>query len=1311
MKKIISLLLVILLEMNVLSVYADGAEPMSEIMTQEDVFGGRVTFYKSNVEFDTNNFNSETRYIEYADFATEDDYILTMNMKQKEVQEYEYGYIQISVGSDYVRFFPQNGTINYLSNPDYNWTQHDRQYSYAWANDTETLYNLYFSRIGNEFTFAIKKFEEESYLGFTVISSEANTAPFRLNSFCHGAIITDIKGYFPSEPCFYDDFEAGLGNWKVKDYSMQWNDGFLESVYTDGNLNRSEIDGNSKYMYEDISMMIRFKLGSENGWAGIQIYNESGRITELLLRKGGITHLESSESHVCSYNFKTDMLYDLCFAVKENEYKVYIKPVDSKSYTLCGMWDRINQDKFNVAFTTDGYMQLAVDCVSIYEYTNSDLYFIQKPMTVWAGESIKFEAAYNGTEALSYIVQDEGTAVIGSDGRLYGVEAGYTELQVTDGTLTVTVPVKVIRNAEEISLSTSKLALKTGEAVNIELSISPGDAAPRETVWSSSDETVVSLRGNSNTARTICANTEGTAVITVKTLNGISAEATVAVYDSYESAGTENNLFRVGESHVIPDTLNGMHKVSNSYSEQLYDAYNSLFVGSVRSPYGTDRTLDEVVYPYKEMNYPLVVCLEDFAAAGIDELIDQVDALVAATGNTAPYIEMGNEVNAIGISVEEYAEKCKSFYTCVKHKYPDAKIGIVEVGDDLWLQGVTDWGNVISLYSQYFDAVILHNYVTFNNMKHYTSSTMMSSIYQYNELLKNSIYRIASKYPDKEIWVTEYGHLDLVAFNTGNLSERNRFSIGKTVGVGISNAILLLDMAESNKVSFANYHTLFDSQGFGLIQDNVKLPGYYLFEQIGRIMKENNYFWRLDPVDVKRHNGSYNIAGIRTLSEGSFDETDSWGFGNKDKINKIIIVNKTSKEQTYTLKDYKLKRLWEYGSENPLDSFLHGIESYMSIPNNIPVPVEYINENYVYEISLPPYTMVICDAEKTGEFLTVSANIAEGEKNVPVDSVIETEFSMPVALYSADFSLTYGEEPVNILVEEKSGKYLITPEKLLYNTEYTLKINVSNNGKSEYTLNFKTTELEPWDYFENDERVYFIAAQGWELLEGQSVIKGRSDSQYITSAKDYDDFVLTFKAKKSGSGTLAVNVRDVVLEFSDNVVWCNGDSIGSNVFSHTAFTAEEGINVKLVAYGTSVTVFVKNESDYRYIKIGEILTADTEKAPVEFKVSGCEISVSDIFVKSNKLVRVEYSQSISDKKIPLWRVLKGKTKMEINVDNTIDHKIFLATYADGEMISAEASMNAALASGIMDSGSQYLQKLLIWTEDCKPLYSAVKNKR
>ena len=130
----------------------------------------------------------------------------------------------------------------------------------------------------------------------------------------------------------------------------------------------------------------------------------------------------------------------------------------------------------------------------------------------------EMELAYKNGH--SWIVSDQKIAAKDFPmeiGKAYVVSGSWDGTKVTIGEVTTIEPTA-------ITLDQSKLTIKVGKTITLTPTVEPADATNKNVTWSSSDETVATVSDG-----VVTGVKAGTAEITAKTANGLTAKATVTV--------------------------------------------------------------------------------------------------------------------------------------------------------------------------------------------------------------------------------------------------------------------------------------------------------------------------------------------------------------------------------------------------------------------------------------------------------------------------------------------------------------------------------------------------------------------------------------------------------------------------------------------------------------------------------------------------------------------------------------------------------------------------------------------------------------
>lgn len=180
------------------------------------------------------------------------------------------------------------------------------------------------------------------------------------------------------------------------------------------------------------------------------------------------------------------------------------------------------------------------------------------------------EACYNG---ITYNVINKDIANISGKNKLLGVQAGQTQMSITQNEERISVPVYIFEReknieAEKITLAPDQATIKINQTIVINGIISPSDTTNKSIMWTSSNPTIATV----NSKGEVIGHKEGKTTITAQTSNGKKASATITVTKSQsytisyipgtslEVAGTMNpTMHTVG---TIAKTSNNAYKLS-----------------------------------------------------------------------------------------------------------------------------------------------------------------------------------------------------------------------------------------------------------------------------------------------------------------------------------------------------------------------------------------------------------------------------------------------------------------------------------------------------------------------------------------------------------------------------------------------------------------------------------------------------------------------------------------------------------------------------------------------------------------------------
>lgn len=150
---------------------------------------------------------------------------------------------------------------------------------------------------------------------------------------------------------------------------------------------------------------------------------------------------------------------------------------------------------------------------------------------------------------------NENIATVNAEGVVTGISVGDASIVVTtmDGnfsdTMTITVTPISVKSVRIISGTDGKMTIGMGSNYALTYEVLPADAANKNTIWTSSDETIVGIQGTA----LIIGNAPGVATVTVTTEDGGFQASLEVTVDGGESLYDLSN----------PDSLNTQKKIIN----------------------------------------------------------------------------------------------------------------------------------------------------------------------------------------------------------------------------------------------------------------------------------------------------------------------------------------------------------------------------------------------------------------------------------------------------------------------------------------------------------------------------------------------------------------------------------------------------------------------------------------------------------------------------------------------------------------------------------------------------------------------------
>ncbi|MCU6794183.1 S-layer homology domain-containing protein [Paenibacillus sp. WQ 127069] len=407
--------------------------------------------------------------------------------------------------------------------------------------------------------------------------------------------------------------------------------------------------------------------------------------------------------------------------------------------------------------------------------------------------------------------------------------------------------------------------------------------------------------------------------------------------------------------------------------------------------------LNDIFKSPNELNLPSTFVL-NVAYQSVEDIIDEVQQ-IRSLSQQPIRIEMGNEfyLNHYGNafpSVTNYVYKARQVYTAIKHIDPTIKVGIVIL--DKWQETIIvgnpdahkpndpldlvdtahnryvrweEWNRTIAANPDCYDAVIPHEYTGIHDLDNLTQEKFMDFLAVNNENRYQLIKAQSEQFPNKEIWITEYGGISGLIFGgETNLTEKGRIHLGKTPAFAMHYMERFLNFIKTGKVQISAYHCLIDNQFFGVVQDRfdannkagmVVLPPYYTFREIGKLLKENEYYY-----DMNMTTGDYRMMNNVMPADYIYgkdlkvNDVGAWGLGDENGVKTVVFSNRTNKEIEVSLPGEQMMPIWSYGGDPVPDFLVNDYTIWRQEPKSNPYPTIPVDP-FSTTTTLKPYTMTV----------------------------------------------------------------------------------------------------------------------------------------------------------------------------------------------------------------------------------------------------------------------------------------------------------------------------------------------------------------
>ncbi len=257
----------------------------------------------------------------------------------------------------------------------------------------------------------------------------------------------------------------------------------------------------------------------------------------------------------------------------------------------------------------------------------SQVIFNKASITLEVGDTDEINAfvlPQNATDEFLFWTTSNPNVVTVSEGRITAVKAGtatitaYSSNGITATcTVTVKAPASEIIEVSRIVLNSSSLSLEAEESYTLSATAYPSNATDPSISWESSNEAVAIV-----TNGRVIALSEGTAIITASSSNGITATCTVTVeaedfvFEEYGSGYALVGYTGTDTSIVVPSTYKGKNVVAIG-SQSGGNGFNRNYdIVSITLP-STIKEINASAFAYcsslEEINIPSCVSIGDNA--------------------------------------------------------------------------------------------------------------------------------------------------------------------------------------------------------------------------------------------------------------------------------------------------------------------------------------------------------------------------------------------------------------------------------------------------------------------------------------------------------------------------------------------------------------------------------------------------------------------------------------------------------------------------------------------------------------------------
>ena len=1042
---------------------------------------------------------------------------------------------------------------------------------------------------------------------------------------------------------FSDTFDDGSMLWELTNMSIS--NGNLKTTFSGSDMCSAKLKGAAESYWSDYELSLCFSIPEyAGGWVQLHIGAEN-----FIIRPSGIwDYSTGKEIYLTKLKLENDIYYTL--KVYSNNGKVRIELYNGDKKEAEAVYTNIAERKKGVLRFITFVSHLTIDSVTVKETTES-IKVNKKIVSLGVAEKLTLSAS---AETERWYSSDENIATVDSDGNVTAVKKGVAQITVIGKNgETDTCNVVVYVKPESAYFTYDLSVLHEGENYGIGLKLLPADADNGCIVWTSTDSDVLQVAGNMNSRKSLIAKRKGSAVINVDTIDGIRlASCPIMVFDNTAKSNNQTGYAVLSATgRKISDLLFGVHCPSPDKLGTEEKALVTNFGFDFLRTFSADPLNENIYETANENNIPVVIGLNVMNKT-IDRLVSEVEAMHNnLNNNDTIYVELGNEVynNIWDPSfVDEYINKCTNISGALREyaKNNNFKIKIAaciltnEFSSFPKTNLLGIWNDKIAQNSDFYDALVVHNYTAFENCDGMTQGDAMKYMYGHNEYTRRTFQKYEELFPGKEFWYTEYGNLINDVFSNSDRSERGRLQFGNSVGVALANMEKLLDMAAYG-IDMSSYHCLIDVQGFGIVGPNMfKYPTYYTFEECAKLFKECDYIYSTDAVYS-------NTEYLRKYLSNEYNDVGVWGLGDENTVKYAIISNRSADEINFSLENYDIKPIWSYSGNEVLEGFLEPKESMYVQPSNVPEP-KLPKSDITHNTKLDGYSITVCELypNKAGDNTYVSIN--KDIFNHLCDSI---RVQSSGTLNNDDIKLYAGGKEKQISLEGDNVYEIKPVSGFEYNTNYSLNIN-----NTEYT--FKTIDKPLFESykgvksynFEDNAANLIYEADKWSVANGKLYKSNKYPYQAATTEK-YNDFLLTFDVypESVDESYLELKMRGgfVRIQFHNSELRSYYNKKNDNIIGKFP-QYDGGMTVKAVAYDNFILLWTKGVSDMNYEYIGKVAGIPESENIISFGGYGTyfldNINISTDATDETILVDDDFSENYGLWDIPnhAWAYSDGR---------------------------------------------------------------------